>query len=739
MLTLEPAVARRTGQVASSWMLAAAGLLAALLVPHAALLLGRVSPIWDGIDFFAPYYMLVGDFARNGQFLLWNPFTFGGLPDYLEPVLGSFSPLVVLFGAVFGGTRLSFELYWLAIWLLGGGGVLALARHLGAPAWGGFVSAFAAYFAFSAFYTGNAEHTSKLCALSFLPWLVWRVDVALATRTLRPAVEAGALYGLSGLGGYPALVFLNGCFVLFWSVGRLLWSDGMPCARGGRCLRRLAGIHAVVVLLGAAILSPTYVPFFIEGRDVSDRAGPLPWDDAVENDALHPAALVTLSSPALALANIFDYTDISMRSLYVGCLVLSLAAFALLKREGAAFRWWLLLVAALFLASAMGRALPLRGWLYESLPPTRYFRHAALFRGYTIFALVVLGFFGAGDLAAAVRAHDWQRWRRFAVVALCLAAAALLVYMGAIAFIRRTTPPPHVASHWHTWATWLSLCAVAGLASIPGWHRWRERAAAALVVLAVGDALSTSRLVRSTMYQSDPARWLAVDVRHRAELDLTPGGLMRRVENDVNHTFVSKTPAMHGFSGLASRLIRRYAADEALLPGVTGADRLWVSRSIAIVDRSEDCFDVFRARAVSLGAAPLVVHPRADDGGRSPPNAPTRSDCEVRLSSLPAATRVNSFEVVAYRPVQLTLRVDLPEAGWLLVTDTWSRRWRVTVDGGERSLFPGNFVFRAVNVPAGTHVVDFRYDPIGFPWLLVLSWGALLVVGTWSAVATVRS
>src|SRR2546427_3608815 len=179
-------------------MLAAAGLLAALLVPHAALLLGRVSPIWDGIDFFAPYYMLVGDFARNGQFLLWNPFTFGGLPDYLEPVLGSFSPLIVLFGFVFGATRLSFELYWLAIWLLGGIGVLALARHLGAPPWGGFVSAIA--FVFSGFYTGNAEHTSKLCALSFLPWLVWRVDVALATRTLRPAVEAGALYGLSGLG-----------------------------------------------------------------------------------------------------------------------------------------------------------------------------------------------------------------------------------------------------------------------------------------------------------------------------------------------------------------------------------------------------------------------------------------------------------------------------------------------------------------------------------------------------------
>jgi multisubunit Na+/H+ antiporter MnhG subunit len=711
-------------------MLAAAGLLGALLVPHAPLLLGRVSPTWDGIDFFAPYYMLVGDFARNGEFLLWNPFTFGGLPDYLEPVLGSFSPLVVLFGFVFGGTPLSFELYWLAIWLLGGLGLLALARHLGAPAWGGFVAAIA--FMFSGFYTGNAEHSSKLYALSLLPWLVWRVDVALATGRLRPAVETGALYGLSGLGGYPPLVLLNGGFVLLWSVGRLLWPDGIRSGTWSDRSKRLIGIHAIAGLLAAAIWSPTYIPFFIEGPDVSDRAGPLPWDDAVENDALHPAALVTFSSPALALADIFGYTDISMRSVYVGCLVLSLAAFALVNRGGTAFRWWLLLVGVLFLASAMGRTLPLRGWLYEWLPPTRYFRHAALFRGYAIFALAVLGLLGASDLAAAVRARDWQRWRRFAVVAFCLGAAALLVYTGAIAFIRRTTPPPHVASHWHTWGTWLALCAVASFAAAATGHRWRERAAAALVVLAVADALSTARLVRSTMYQSDVARWHAVDVHHRAELDLTRGGLMRRVDNDVNHTFVSKTPAIQGFSGLASRLVRRYATDDALVQGVTGANRLWFSRSVAMVDRSEDCFDVFRARAASLGAAPLVVHPRPDRAARAPAHPPTGTNCEAELSSLPAATLVKAFEVAAYHPTRLVLRVDVPEAGWLLVTDTWSRRWRVTVDGGEGEILPGNFVFRAVNLAAGTHTLDFRYDPIGFPWLLMLSWGTLLLVATWS-------
>ena len=33
---------------------------------------------------------------------------------------------------------------------------------------------------------------------------------------IRPAIEAGALWGLSGLAGYPALVFLNACFAAAW-------------------------------------------------------------------------------------------------------------------------------------------------------------------------------------------------------------------------------------------------------------------------------------------------------------------------------------------------------------------------------------------------------------------------------------------------------------------------------------------------------------------------------------------
>lgn len=130
-----------TSRWTGSWRIAGAVIALVITGSWLPLFLGRVSPSWDAFDFYGPYTMLVGDFARHGRFLLWNPFINGGSPDYLEPQTGAFSPLVVLIGAVAGGSRHGFELYWLLVWLLGPLGVLTLGRHLGAPAWGGLVAA----------------------------------------------------------------------------------------------------------------------------------------------------------------------------------------------------------------------------------------------------------------------------------------------------------------------------------------------------------------------------------------------------------------------------------------------------------------------------------------------------------------------------------------------------------------------------------------------------------------------
>jgi hypothetical protein len=200
------------------WTIAALSLAVVLLIGNARLIAGKTAPIWDAWAFYGAEFSLVADHARAGHFLLWDPWVNGGTPDHADPTVGAASPILIGVAAISGGKQAGFVAYWLLVWFLGPLGLLLLGRHLGAPAWGAFIVA--AGFAFCSFYTGHAEHTSFVYSYSFLPWFIWRFDKALASKRLFPALQAGALWGLSALGGYPQLTFLSACFLCLWGLGR---------------------------------------------------------------------------------------------------------------------------------------------------------------------------------------------------------------------------------------------------------------------------------------------------------------------------------------------------------------------------------------------------------------------------------------------------------------------------------------------------------------------------------------
>ena len=116
--------------------------------------------IWDATAYYTPAFSLVADHARVGRLLLWDPWLAGGTPDFADPQVGAASPIMVIAGAIGGGSSAAFRGYWLFVWLSGPLGLLLLARHLGAPPWGAFLVGLG--YAFCGFYTAHAEHTTVL-------------------------------------------------------------------------------------------------------------------------------------------------------------------------------------------------------------------------------------------------------------------------------------------------------------------------------------------------------------------------------------------------------------------------------------------------------------------------------------------------------------------------------------------------------------------------------------------------
>jgi hypothetical protein len=747
-----PTEAHGVGQNAA-WLRAAAVVLGVCLAVNAPLLLGVSAPQFDALDYFCPFFILVADAAREGSLVLWSPLVNGGAPVGFEPQVGAHSPLLLGIAWTFGGTAIGFAVYWASLWCLGGLGILLLARHLRAPPWAGVVGGVG--YMFSAIYIGHASHTSYLLTMSLFPWALWRLDAALLRRSWGAAIQAGVAWGLSALGGYPGLIFAGGCFAAYWTCVRGICAAverrsangrGAPAGDLNSPLMGPTICWAAVVLAcfaasGLAVLSPTYAGFRAEGRGYTSRAEELPRSQVLAEGNLHAANLATGTSPYLAIANRRAArplwpTDVSMASIYL-CPALVVLAVGGCGGGRRLFRGALALIAALCLALAMGGETPLYGFAYDWVPPLRFCRFPAMFRCFYLLAAVVLALETARSLAESRAAEAESLRRGLAWTALLLAIAACAVFALAgwrLAAGHNTL----ILAGVHAALGWLGVAALTWLGAArgrsPGGRVFRKWLPALVVV----DGVLTVLLSRGIVYSS-PDACRAMLREHVASVDLTARGLDRQAVADpvggpLNQNLVAKAPVLESYSGLGNRFHDQSLRSPWAMRSALGPQRVWFSPRAAEVPPTDEAFGRFASRCGQLDAPCVVVFASEEVSAPAGDERLLDGDAPDELDALPPA-RLAATRVLRYAPDELQLEVVAPEDGWILVTDRWSRGWRAELNGEPAPIRAGNFIYRALRVPAGENRIAFTYRPFGHPWLLVASWCILgaTVAGTVAA------
>jgi hypothetical protein len=92
---------------------------------------------------------------------------------------------------------------------------------------------------------------------------------------------------------------------------------------------------------------------------------------------------------------------------------------------------------------------------------------------------------------------------------------------------------------------------------------------------------------------------------------------------------------------------------------------------------------------------------------------------EVLLSSGAPMASPAGFQgtsrVVADAPDRVVLEAALATSGYVVLLDGFAAGWRAYVDGRPAPVLRANVAFRAVQVPAGRHTIEYVYRP---PWML---------------------
>ncbi len=662
-----------------------------------------------------------------------------------------------------GGSPSGAVFFWLFVWWLGGFGIVCLAGHLGAPPWAACLGALA--FSFSGFQIGHATHVSVLHGISFLPLIVWRLDRALcAERWGLPAAQAGGLWGISALAGYPAITILNGCFLGFWALGRLVQGalgEGSVGTSGGfrgwvrrwrEDFLRTTVVMAVLVVVGLAIMVPAYMGFFLEFKNYDIRVDPLSRESAIGSNALDPLALPTFASPYLGLLNFMnrdrlEYTSPTCANIYVSTVILALATAGLFFSSGVAgerfWRWWLLVVGAVFLMTAMAHVFPFRGWLYDLFPPFRYFRHASRFRGYYVFCLIVMALAYCRDIdRTSVQAWLRRGWMTVAMASVLFGVAGLVAFrsFGSLPLLG---PSFEEALGWS-----VGLWVATALASVAGYLRPDRRSGQLIGLVLAGlvalDVVMTMRVSDRMVYSKRAgalAEWGDLSEKYVPSLDLTEtrgaGAGLDRLEKSPfdtgynNSNEFTKQQVLVSYGAYFSLPVRIWFHNPVLAQAATGKNRVWFSPRAAPIHLSQSSIFSFLARSKELGAPPMVYTRLGEAENRSGFVA------YPQFQGLEAARPIE-VELEEYEPNSLRFQMEAPSDGWLMVTDRYAPGWRAQIDGEEVEILCAGLIFRGLRVTRGRHLIDFKFRPWGHPWLVILSWSVWGCIGLLSLAVFLR-
>ena len=74
--------------------------------------------------------------------------------------------------------------------------------------------------------------------------------------------------------------------------------------------------------------------------------------------------------------------------------------------------------------------------------------------------------------------------------------------------------------------------------------------------------------------------------------------------------------------------------------------------------------------------------------------------------------------ILRFSPNLVAVRVTAPSEMFMLANDNYDRFWTATVDGARVPIYRANYTYKAIRVPTGEHVVEWRYNP----WPVKVMW-----------------
>jgi len=707
--------------------------------------------LWEDMLYYSyPVRSFAATSMAMGQFPLWNPYTFNGMPflaDIQTTVL--YVPCILLTLFVHNGVL---NFYWLEVmviahFVLAGWSMFLLASSFSLKRLPALFAG--ASYMLSGFMITHAIHQQIITMVAWFPLIVLLFRRSLTEDSWRPVFLCALILGHSTFAGYPQLSLYLHFFLLVYALFLLMTS-----CRGAAILSRTASVMlakaVTIVGLGLAVAAIQLLPT-AELADLSQRAQ-ITYQKSAEGALAWPQ-LITMFSPKFfgtASGGGYNYWGPGTywyyweTCIYLGILPLLLMLLTPLFWRRNAHVVFLGGTAIFTLLFALGDNFPLHRLFYEIVPGFSKFRDPARMGVFLSFAASLLSAFSLQTIL-----HDDRKEfdiRRARAVLFGAAGVGMALWLatvtgmldGLIASPGNPAAALAIRSSAHLALAVLLVSAAVLLIALTR-RFWSHRAGWVLLavffadmILFGGDQNNSPVNPGDYFHRADPVvRFL----REEAKTDVfrvntrNPFGMIM----DRNQGMVDRIPTMEGYTPLIlQRALPQYGSD-------TRSFDLLNVRFVTVADRAAGRL-VMASHPTYLPRAFFLYDVRVVQGDEKMLAAVKDTAWNHRTTALiekPAPIPIIPLpygmapqwkaRITDYENNRLALDVETPVNGLLVLSEIYYPGWTATIDGTGTEVLRTDYTLRGIAVPAGSHriVVQFSHPPfVAGGWLTA---GALVV------------
>jgi hypothetical protein len=680
----------------------------------------------------------------RGELALWNPYSQCGVPFLAQWNTMCLYPPALLYLLLPLTWALSF--FCLAHLVWGGLGMYLLARQWTGDRLAGAVAG--VIFAFNGLNLNFLMWPSHVATFSWLPWLLWLAPAGWQDggRKLVWATLAGTLQMLAG---GPETILLTWVILTLLAVGDWVRRTGPR----GKLVLRFGGMVVLISLICAAQLLPFLELLRHSQRDTgygsSDWSMPA-WGWA---NFLVPLFRTSPTPQGVYLQPGQYWTS----SYYAGIGTVLLATVAVLRSRN-----WRVRPVAILALFALVLALGKAGFLYSAMrhgmPVMGILRYPVKFVILVLALAPLLAAFGLQSLAGMSERRGRTRW---------LCGAVLLVFIVVIMTSQWGAPP---TVRWMTLENGLAragflvliLLLLALLARQDAGSALRRRSFLAMLLLVTfwvdfrthvptqNPTASPGAYAAGAL--NEQRHWKPKPVLGESRAMISPGAqadlkyhslsavetsyLLSRLGLLANCGLLENIPQAHGFFSLAPGEINDICSvwyvqtnrDFSPLLDLMGVSQVsapdqtfeWVPRPSAMP-------------LVTAGQEPILADDRTAFAALSQTNTDFRRTVFLPLEARGAIAAKGvagaRVESTVFTDQTVTAQIRSPAPCLLVVAQTCYPAWQAFVDGERTKVWRANYAFQAVEVPAGNHRVELKYQDGAFRAGVAFSGLGLLTYG----------